>query len=250
MLVQEVTHLDIVGYLETLKRRGLSPRTVKGRFGTLRFFFEWATSWELVAQNPTARLKTPRAPLRRKGFVSREQYESILDICPMNEFLGARRQAVFRLLLSSGIRLNELINLNLDDLDGVKGQVRVIYGKGQKERNVPYVRDAQQAMNRYLHFRGDGMACLWVTEERGRLSYRQMQDDIRVTMVRAGIDIKDKAHAFRRTWAANAVRSGIPRPYVQAIAGWSTPTMMDRYTEAMQGEEQALEAFRNFDPWG
>ena len=55
-------------------------------------------------------------------------------------------------------------------------------------------------------------------------------------------------HIFRRTWAANAVRQGIHRPYIQAVAGWSTPTMLDHYTAAMLGKEEAVEAFRNSDP--
>jgi integrase len=69
-------------------------------------------------------------------------------------------------------------------------------------------------------------------------------------MARAEVKVKDRMHVFRRTWAANAVRQGVPRPYVQSLAGWSTPTMMDEYTAAMQGEEAAIEALRDFDPWG
>ena len=174
-----------------------------------------------------ARLRTPKAPKRRKGFVTREQYESILAICSVNDFLGARRQVMFRLLKSSGIRLNEMVLLRLDDLDWDASRIRVIYGKGQKERYVPFNRDVQLAAMKYGRLRSDDHGCLWVSEEREPMGYNAVYRDVRRMMQRAGVEVKDAVHVWRRSWAANAVRSGIPRPYVQAIAGWSTPTMMD-----------------------
>ena len=76
------------------------------------------------------------------------------------------------------------------------------------------------------------------------------QDFLRM-MERAGLraQVRDVCHIFRRTWAVNAVKQRVPRQYTQAIAGWSTPQMLDHYTEAMQAEEGALEAFRNFSPF-
>ena len=62
--------------------------------------------------------------------------------------------------------------------------------------------------------------------------------------------MKDYCHVFPRTWAAIAVRQGIPSPYTQAVAGWSTPTMMGHYVSAMEAEEGAIEAFRDFDQFG
>ena len=67
---------------------------------------------------------------------------------------------------------------------------------------------------------------------------------------RAEIELKDACHIFRRTFAANAVKQSIPRPYVMAIAGWSTPQMLDHYVAAMEAEEEAIDAFREFKPFG
>ena len=65
-----------------------------------------------------------------------------------------------------------------------------------------------------------------------------------------GAGDEDPLHIFRRTFAANAVRQGIPRQYTQAIAGWSNSQMLDRYTAAMEAEEGVIEAFRQFKPFG
>ncbi len=135
-------------------------------------------------------------------------------------------------------------------LDWIKGTIRVIHGKGQKERSVPFDKDAQRVVLRYLNQRSDSEPWLWVGEERRRLQYYGIGQDILRMMQRAKVDVKDAMHVFRRAWAASAVRQGIPRPYVQGIAGWSTPTMMDHYVAAMQLEEGAIEAFREFKPFG
>jgi integrase/recombinase XerC len=154
------------------------------------------------------------------------------------------------LLITTGIRHRELSTLETSDLDWRGAQVRVVHGKGQKERQIPFERQTQRAMLKYLHLRKDGQDRLWVTEEQTPMSYRAIAKDMVSLKSRAGVVIKDTMHVFRRTFAANAVRQGFPRPYVQGIMGHSTPTMMDVYTAAMQGENGATDVFRDFDPWG
>ncbi len=75
---------------------------------------------------------------------------------------------------------------------------------------------------------------------------------LRRLVEKAGLkgQVKDVCHIFRRTFAANAVRQGIPRPHIQGVAGWSTPHMLDHYIAAMEAEDGAIEAFREFKPFG
>ena len=140
--------------------------------------------------------------------------------------------------------------LNLEDLDWERGEIRVIHGKGQKERRVPFLKEAQLPTLRYLHNRDDSYPCLWISERRRPLTYYGVYQSIHQTFKRARIEVKDAVHIFRRSFAAHAVRQGMPRQYTQAIAGWSTTQMLDRYTAAMAEEEGAIEAFRNFKPFG
>ena len=117
---------------------------------------------------------------------------------------------------------------------------------------MPFALEKQRPMLQYLRQRWDDLPCLWVTEEGKPLSYNGVSQDLERLFERAGLkgEIKDVCHIFRRTFAAHAVRQGIPRPYIQAIAGWSTPHMLDHYTAAMEAEEGAIEAFRGFKPFG
>ena len=157
---------------------------------------------------------------------------------------------MFWILATTGMRRRELSLLLIEDLHWQKTEIRVLHGKGQKERAVPFLREPQQAVLRYLQQRKDDLPNLWVTEEGRALGYNGIGQDLSRMFQRAGIEVQDVCHTFRRTWAANAVRQGIPRPYTQAIAGWSTPAMLDPYTAAMEAEQGAIEAFRDFDPFG
>ena len=248
----EVTALHVLAHLESLKNRGLAPRTVRSRLQGISTMFRWAADWEIVPENPAARIKPPKVPKTRKPFLKPEAFAKVLDLCPLNTMMGARRQAMLWVLATTGVRRRELSLLQLEDLNWKLGQIRVLHGKGQKERQVPFALEAQRPMLRYIKQRQDVLSCLWITEEGKQLSYHGIKQDIERLFERAGLrgEIKDVCHIFRRTFAAHAVRQGIPRPYIQAIAGWSTPHMLDHYTAAMEAEEGAIEAFKGFKPFG
>ena len=187
---------------------------------------------------------TAKGPEVRKGFLPPWGIEALLDLCPVSTFLGARRQAMIWVMATTGARQMEVTCLRLDDLDWTRELIRIRTGKGQRERSVVFHIKAQLAISRYTKHRTDTWPHLWVTEERMPLKYPNLGQDMHRMLERAGIKVKDRTHVFRRTWAANAIRQGIPRPYVQAGGGWSTPHMLDHYTAAMQEKEGAVEAFR------
>ena len=251
-LVSDVSALDVLGFLGKDKERGLRPRTIRTHFQRVTTFLKWAVEWGVLEVNPAEKMRPPKVPKTRKGFLKPEAFRALLDLCPLSTFLGARRQLMLWLFATTGMRHMELAALTLEDLDAKAGIVTVRMGKGQKERRVPFHREAQRAELLYQARRTDRLPSLWVTQQGQRLTYLGIGQDMRRLMERAGIkdQVEDTCHIFRRTWAANAVRQGIPRQYAQAIGGWSTPQMLDHYTAAMMEEEGAIEAFRDFDPFG
>ena len=147
------------------------------------------------------------------------------------------------------MRLNELAHLNRVDLDFARHQVRVVFGKGQKQRMAPFPQQAQRPMLRYLNFRDDDHKALWLTEERIPLMYYGIYQDVRRIVDRAGVEAQDAVHIFRRTFGANAVEAGVPREFTQASAGWSDPRMLADYVAALQDEHgKAIESFTEIDP--
>ena len=99
--------------------------------------------------------------------------------------------------------------------------------------------EAQRRMLQYIRHRRDDEPGLWITEERKQLGYHGIKQDLERLIERAGFkdEIKDVCLIFRRTFAADAVRQGILRPYIQAVAGCSTPHMLDHYTATIAAEE-------------
>ena len=113
---QEVTSIHVLGHLEDTKERGLAPRSVRSRLQAISTTFRWAVEWDIVKENPAARIKPPKVPKTRKPFLKPEAFAKLLELCPLNSLVGARRQAMLWLLATSGIRQRELTLLQLDDL--------------------------------------------------------------------------------------------------------------------------------------
>jgi len=127
-----------------------------------------------------------------------------------------------------------------------------VYGKGQKERTVPFLQPAQKATLRWMMVRDSDRPELWLTDDGTPMTHNALGLDLRRMFDRAGLqNVRDVCHVFRRTFAANAERQGIPRPYIQAICGWEDSQMLDRYVAAMQAEGQAIQEFKEkFKPFG
>ena len=242
--------LHVLQRLGSMREGGLRPRSIRTRWQAITTWLNWRVEWGLIGTSPAARIKAPKVPKARKPFLTEEQFVSLLELCPLNTFVGARRQAMLWMMATSGIRRREMWSLTKGDLDWKMSMIRVVYGKGQKERRVPFDQRCREPMLKYLRQRGDSLDWLWVSEDGNRLAYDSIWQDLNRAAEQAGVKLQDTCHIFRRTFAAHAVKQNIFRPYVQGVAGWSTPHMLDHYVAAMEGEEEAIEAFREFRPFG
>lgn len=185
-------------------------------------------------------MKPPKTPKVGKPFLTEVERDQMLHLCPLSSFTGARGAAVIWLLWTTGMRLGELAGLQQSDLDWEKNKIRV-FGKGQKERYVPFAREAKKAVWRYMAHRKDDLPQLWLTEERQPATVWAITSATRRLIERAGLDIKDMHHIFRRSWAWRNLKAGLPTKYVQLVGGWENLTTLDGYVRAMESEE-ALEA--------
>lgn len=204
----------------------------------------------MIESSLAKNIKRPKVPKTRKPFLTEKQFDLLLAQCPLDTLVGARRQAMIWLMATTGIRRREMWSLTKEDLDWNLGVIRVIYGKGQKERQIPFDGRCQDPMSRYLRQRKDSLDWLWVTEAGSRMAYDSIWQDLNRAAEQAGIKLQDTCHIFRRTFAAHTTKQKIPRPYIMGIAGWETPHMLELYVAAMEAEDEAIEAFREFKPFG
>ena len=249
--VSEVTPWDIQAWMADMQARGLAPETIKGYFGALRAFFRWAEDWELIEKkkSPMRPFKSPKVPDKAKEFLSKAQFEALLAVCDQITLIGWRRRSELLLLATTGLRLYEMSELRLEDIDWQHGLIRILRGKGQRARWVPLHRDVQRSLWRYLAIRTDDSEWLWVHVSGKRLRYNGIAMDTVRLYERAGFRVKDRHHVLRRTWAAHAARQKIPLQHIMGIGGWRTPRMVMHYTRLMLQEDEARESFKDFDPY-
>jgi site-specific recombinase XerD len=234
------------GYLDDLQRLGRAPTTVNRAFGNVRAFFRWLVDEDVLETAPTAKLKAPKVPKVIKPELSDSQLEHLLSLCPQNTYFGARRFAMFRLLRNSGVRLGELAGLDTRDVEWDYGRIKV-WGKGAKERHVPFDQEAQRALWRYTQYRKDDLNALWVGRDDAPMTYGSVQADLYRMFDRAGYRgvLADPVHIFRRTWALNLLRDGMDIANLRVLGGWESLEVIVKHYLPLLGSEDALAAYND-----
>ncbi|HEX6989405.1 MAG TPA: tyrosine recombinase XerC [Bacillota bacterium] len=144
-----VDHLTLRSYLADLSRRGLSRRTAARKLSALRSFYRFLNRRGHLAVNPARLVSTPRQPRRLPSVLEVDRVAPLVEAPPADRPAGLRDRALLELMYASGLRLAELVGLDLHDLDLDQRLVRVV-GKGGRERVVPFGSAAAQALREYL----------------------------------------------------------------------------------------------------
>ncbi|MEN8615408.1 tyrosine-type recombinase/integrase [Dehalogenimonas sp. THU2] len=217
-------------YFYSLYERKLEPSTINVHYRALKTFLLWLKGEGYVTANLMERQKPPSIPRKVVKPFSMGDIKNMLTICSGNGFLDIRNRAIILLLLDTGLRLSELANIQLADINLQKETIRVM-GKGSKERYVRAGRDAQKALYKYLLQRKDSYPCLWLTEERTPLAKGSIQTFIKRICKEAGVKgCRPGPHTFRHTFATRALMNGAGEFEVQSLLGHSTLVMTRRYT--------------------
>jgi integrase/recombinase XerC len=200
---------------------GLSPRSVQRRLSAVRGFFNYLLREKLVANNPAVDIRAPKAAKRLPGTLDVDQLNQLLDI-PPEDALAVRDKAIMELFYSSGLRLDELVGLDIAQLDLADRTVRVL-GKGRKTRIVPVGRKADAALRVWLRERvaladTDEMA-VFVGKNGSRLKHRAIQLRIAYWARRKGLPTHVHPHLFRHSFATHLLESSKDLRGVQELLG-------------------------------
>jgi site-specific recombinase XerD len=247
---------------------GISPAhayTYLGRFAHLSLetrhryhrevscFFNWLQMMSYVEQSPFANIKKVRLPLKIVQPFSPDDVLRLLACCDNGDAVSLRDRAILLLLLDTGIRVGELVRLELSDLDLEGQRLRVMHGKGNKQRVVAFGEDCTRALRCYLEARGTQPGRLFVAAggHRNLVPASALQPNAVKQMLRrlgrqTGIQ-KVHAHRFRHTFATWAIEQHARELDVQYLLGHSTPDMVRRYS-ATYNSEQAARAHAAFSP--
>ena len=213
-------------------RKGLSPKSIQRRLSAARSFFRYLIREEAVRKNPVTSVSSPKSRKRLPGNLDADRMARLLDI-PGDGAIVDRDRAILELLYSSGLRLAELIDLNVGDVDMQDATVRVT-GKGNKDRIVPVGRHALRALRQWASTRAEladvGEVALFVSNRGNRISPRSVQARVKHWARRQGIDANVYPHLFRHSFATHVLESSHDLRGVQELLGHANISTTQVYT--------------------
>jgi len=224
-------------YLVYLNEKDYSKATIARKLATLRSFYKFLVKTNRRSTNPLTAVRTPKQEKKLPRFLEYEEIKRLLETPPIETWLGARDRAILETLYSTGIRVSELVGLNMDDVDFL-GEVIHIRGKGKKERIAPISSSALQAIQHYMEFRNKraqsnsnfDTKVLFVNKHGHRLSTRSVRRKMDKYLKMAGLDPNISPHTLRHSFATHMLNNGADLRSVQELLGHQSLSTTQVYT--------------------
>lgn len=250
-----ITRDDLVGFLASLYQHKLDSRSVARHLVTLRNFFRFAQREELIVDDPSINLESPKIRQSLPGYLRIEEIDRLLAQPDLSTTLGTRDRAILEVLYSTGLRVTELTSLRVNDLEMKMGCLRCI-GKGDKERLVPVGKKALAAVVSYLlgsrpellqRRRGGPMLpFLFINARGGKLSRVGVWKILSMYGRRAGLRKPLTPHKLRHSFATHLLERGADLRSVQLMLGHADISTTQIYTHVI--EERLKEVYRAHHP--
>jgi integrase/recombinase XerC len=205
-------------YLAQLRTRQYRSRTLARKLSSLRSFFRFLHREGLIKKNPAVLLMSPRMEKRLPKFLSEEEMVRLIESPPDARIGGKRDRAIFETLYSTGIRVSELVGMDVSDVDFISNVVKVA-GKGKKERLVPIGDKAVTAIKNYLDHRKGISYILFLNKNGTRLSDRGARNIIYKYIRAASLSQNISPHVLRHTFATHLLNRGADLRCVQELLG-------------------------------
>ena len=224
-------------YLAFLNEKQYSKATIARKLATLRSFYKFLVKRNQLTSNPVVAVRTPKQDKKLPRFLDYEEIKKLLDTPSLDNWLGARDRAIMETLYSTGIRVSELVALNMDDIDFL-GEVVHIRGKGKKERIAPIGSSALQVIQHYMEYRNKraqnninfDSKVLFVNKHGRRLSTRSVRRKMDKYLKMAGLDPAISPHTLRHSFATHMLNNGADLRSVQELLGHQSLSTTQVYT--------------------
>lgn len=230
----------IVAYLLELQRQGKATATIARRLAALKAFYQFMVRENHLVEDPTANLESPKLERRLPKVLTVSEVDRILSQPDLTTAGGVRDSAMLELLYATGIRVSELVHLDVNALDLEEGFIRC-EGKGSKERMVPMGSVAVQSTRRYLErgrnrlVRDARESALFVNHHGRRLTRQGFWKIVKRYARRAEIDKEITPHTLRHSFATHLLENGADLRSVQEMLGHADISTTQIYTHLTQG---------------
>lgn len=251
--IQGAGSRDIINYLIYLRKSKLAISSISRNLVAIRMFYKFLVSEDVISDDPTLNLDSPKTGLSLPEVLSQDEVEKLLAL-PNNKEQGIKDKAILELLYATGMRVSELINLPIDNIDLHEGYLKCI-GKGSKERIIPVGRKAQRSVKKYIDVvrskyisRGNSNM-LFIT----RLGKRYTRQGIWKTIKKyaglmGGLNKDITVHTLRHCFATHLLSHGADLRSVQEMLGHVDISTTQIYTHIDRA--RLREVHQKFHPRG
>ena len=227
--VENADYLTLRKYLAHLKEKNLKSRSIARKLSCLRSFFRFLCRDGYLKANPTLSLASQKLDKHLPSFLTEEEMSRLIDAASPKDERGLRDKAILETFYSTGIRISELVGLNIEDLDFISGVAKV-RGKGKKERLAPIGEYAIKAIRDYLSARKKQSASVFINKNGSRLSSRGTRNVVHKYIVLAALNRRISPHTLRHSFATHLLNRGADLRSVQELLGHANLSTTQIYT--------------------
>lgn len=245
----ELSRTTVQAFLSELLDDGAEANTAKSRDMALKRYAAWLVDEGELDANPLLGLKPPKGDQKVVHALTDDELRLLIKACAGKSLQDRRDEAIVRLMAETGMRASEVVALQVSDVNLTDGLVTVQRGKGGKGRVAPFSVATASAIDRYIRIRRShrlkDTGALWVGAGGKTFGYHGLSKAIKDRAEAAGIK-GFHLHVMRHTAATRWLRARGSEQGLMAVAGWSTRSMIDRYTGA-SASERAADEFRKLN---
>ncbi|PGT83736.1 MULTISPECIES: site-specific tyrosine recombinase XerD [Bacillaceae] len=248
----QVTRLHIIEFLKELKEAGKSSKTIARHTASIRNFHQFLLREKQADQDPSVMIESPQLERNLPKILSLKEVEKLLDTPKLTNPFGYRDKAMLELLYATGIRVSEMINLNLADVHLTMGFIRC-YGKGNKERIVPIGRTATEALMEYIEKGRSKLIsakqptdALFINHHGKRISRQGFWKNLKKIALEANIQNELTPHTLRHSFATHLLENGADLRAVQEMLGHADISTTQIYTHVTK--TRLKDVYKQFHP--
>lgn len=248
----DVTRLHIIQFLKSLKEAGKSSKTIARHTASIRSLHQFLLREKQADQDPSVLIESPQLERSLPKILSLQEVEMLLDTPKLTTPFGFRDKAMLELLYATGIRVSEMINLNLTDVHLTMGFIRC-YGKGNKERIVPIGRTATEVITNYIEKGRPKLLnakqpteALFVNHHGKRITRQGFWKNLKKIALEANVNKELTPHTLRHSFATHLLENGADLRAVQEMLGHADISTTQIYTHVTKA--RLKDVYNQFHP--
>jgi site-specific recombinase XerD len=214
----EISTGDIRNWLMHLEENGYKMSTIKTKICGLRLFYQYCCEEKLMANNPVVIIQLPKDEDKLPHYLTHEKITQLRLLCEGN----LKQRAIIEVLYTTGIRVTELTNMKLEDINWTERMIHIPKGKGKKERIVLFTKECEEYLKTYIQSRFDKLSFVFLDRYgTKKINRRSIQAWFESYRVKLGVFLSP--HTLRHTFAAHLAMKGMPLAHLQALLGHENP---------------------------